>query len=102
MSSERHSWFGSVWQHLPAAIAEFPLMTAGEQHETFHGRVRIESLDDAPADFRTPWRSRGRGRHLPHPILTPSYASFIVHNTEKLVCGLEDQVRVYETHGARA
>ena len=99
MSSERHSWFGSVWQHLPAAIAEFPLMTAGEQTKLSWAR-RIESLDDVPADFRnTVAELAAEVGTFPYLILTPSYASFIVHTTEKLVCGLEDQVRVYELSG---
>ena len=99
MSSERHSWFGSVWEHLPAAIAEFPLMTAGEQTKLSWAR-RIESLDDLPAYFRTTVAElAAEVGTFPYLILTPSYASFIVHTTEKLVCGLEDQVRVYELSG---
>lgn len=99
MSSERHTWFGSVWQHLPAAIAEFPLMTAGEQTKLSWAR-RIETLDDVPAGFRSTVTALvAETGNLPYLILTPSYAAFIVHTTEKLVCALDDEVRIYELNG---
>ena len=99
MSSERHSWFGSYWQHLPAAIAEFHLMTAGEQTKLSWAR-RIETLEDVPAHFRaTVTALVTETGILPYLILTPSYASFIVHTTEKLVCGLDDEMRIYELSG---
>ena len=96
MPSEQHSWFASVWQHLPTALAEFPLMTAGEQTKLSWAR-RIETLDDVPASFRsTVAELVAETGTIPYLILTPSYASFIVHTTEKLVCGLDDEVRIYE------
>ena len=96
MSSERHGWFGSVWQHLPAAIVDFPLMTAGEQTKLSWAR-RIETLDDVPAHFRNTVAALvTETGTLPYLVLTPSYAAFIVHTTEKLVCGLDDEVRIYE------
>jgi len=99
MSTERNSWFGSVWQHLPAAIAEFPLMTAGEQTKLSWAR-RIETMDDVPAGFRdTVAALVTETGTLPYLILTPSYAAFIVHTTEKLVCALADEVRIYELNG---
>lgn len=99
MSSERHGWFGSVWQHLPAAIVDFPLMTAGEQTKLSWAR-RIETLDDVPAHFRnTVAALEIETGTLPYLVLTPSYAAFIVHTTEKLVCGLDDEVRIYERIG---
>jgi hypothetical protein len=99
MSSERHGWFGSVWQHLPAAIVEFPLMTAGEQTKLSWAR-RIETLDDVPAHFRNTVAALAiETGTLPYLVLTPSYAAFIVHTTEKLVCGLDDEVRIYERIG---
>ena len=99
MSSEKHTWFGSVWQHLPSAIAEFPLLTAGEQTKLSWAR-RIETLDDVPVSFRnTVAALLAETGALPDLILTPSYASFIAHTTEKLVCGLDDEVRIYELSG---
>ncbi|MFN8469395.1 MAG: hypothetical protein U0X20_27820 [Caldilineaceae bacterium] len=99
MSSEKHTWFGSVWQNLPAAIAEFPLMTAGEQTKLSWAR-RVETLDDVPPSFRTTVAALvTETGSLPYLILAPSYAAFIVHTTEKLVCGLDDEVRVYELSG---
>ena len=99
MSSERHGWFGSVWQHLPAAIVDFPLMTAGEQTKLSWAR-RIETLDDVPGHFRnTVAALETETGTLPYLVLTPSYAAFIVHTTEKLVCGLDDEVRIYELIG---
>ena len=99
MSSERHGWFGSVWQHLPAAIVDFPLMTAGEQTKLSWAR-RIETLDDVPAHFRNTVAALAiETGTLPYLVLTPSYAAFIVHTTEKLVCGLDDEVRIYELIG---
>jgi hypothetical protein len=100
MSSENHNWFGSIWRHLPSAIAEFPLMTAGEQTKLSWAR-RIETLDDAPASFRTTVAALiTETGALPYLILTPSYAAFLVHTTEKLVCGLDDEVRIYELTGS--
>jgi hypothetical protein len=99
MTSERHSWLDSVWQYLPAAITEFPSMTAGEQTKLSWAR-RIETSDDVPASFRTTVAALvAETGTLPYLILTPSYAAFIVHTTEKLVCSLDDEVRVYELSG---
>ena len=36
---------------------------------------------------------------IPYLVLTPSFASFIVHTTEKLVCCLDDELRIYECIG---
>lgn len=100
MSNEKHSWYGSVWQHLPAAMAEFPLLTAGEQTRLSWAR-RVETIDDVPPDFRTTVAALvSETGALPYLILTPSYASFIVHTTEKLVCALDDEVRIYELVGS--
>ena len=99
MPSEQHSWFASVWQHLPTALAEFPLMTAGEQTKLSWAR-RIEALDDVPATFHSTVTALvAETGAIPYLVLTPSYASFIVHTTEKLVCDLDDEVRIYELSG---
>ncbi len=99
MSTKQPGWFGSVWQHLPAAIAEFPLLTAGEQTKLSWAR-RIETMEDVPVDFRkTAAALVAETGALPYLVLTPSYASFIVHTTEKLVCGLDDEMRIYELNG---
>ena len=99
MPEPKKTWIDNVWQHLPAAIAEFPLLTAGEQTKLSWAR-RIETRDDAPACFRATVDALiAETGTIPYLVLTPSFASFIVHTTEKLVCCLDDELRIYECMG---
>jgi hypothetical protein len=96
MSHQKRSWLGSAWQHLPTAITEFPLLTAGEQTKLSWAR-RIETGEDAPPHFRQTIDALvAETGAIPYLVLTPSYTSFLVHTTEKLVCCMDDEVRVYE------
>ena len=99
MSETRKTWLDNVWQHLPAAIAEFPLLTAGEQTKLSWAR-RIETSDDVPPCFQATVDALiAETGTIPYLVLTPSFASFIVHTTEKLVCCLDGELRVYECMG---
>lgn len=96
MPEQRAGWLSNVWQHLPAAIAEFPLLTAGEQTKLSWAR-RVETRNDAPSHFlETIDALVAETGSMPYLVLTPSFASFIVHTTEKLVCCLDDEIRIYE------
>jgi hypothetical protein len=84
---------------LPDTLPEFPLLTAGEQTKLSWAR-RIEARDETPPYFLTAVDALiAETGGLPYLVLTPSYASFIARTTEKLVCCLADEIRIYEWSG---
>jgi hypothetical protein len=96
VADQRRARHDNFWQRLAAPIAEFPLLTAGEQTKLSWAR-RIESRDDVPAYFlETVDALVAETGSIPYLILTPSFSSFIVRTTEKLVCCLNDELRIYE------
>jgi hypothetical protein len=92
-------WWRRAWQRLPDALAEFPLLTAGEQTKLSWAR-RIEKAEETPPAFRSAVDALiAETGALPYLVLTPSYAAFLAPTTEKLVCCLPEEVRIYTRSG---
>jgi hypothetical protein len=96
MAAPLRERFTSWWQQMPAAIADFPILTAGEQTKLSWAR-RIEHREEVPAHFSDlVGELIAQTGSLPYLVLTPSYAAFLSRTTEKLLCCLEDEIRIYE------
>ncbi len=96
MAAPLRERFTAWWQQMPAAIADFPILTAGEQTRLSWAR-RIEQREEAPAHFLDVVDELiAESGGLPYLVLTPSYAAFLSRTTEKLLCSREDEIRIYE------
>jgi hypothetical protein len=96
MAAPLRERFTSWWQQVPAAIADFPILTAGEQTKLSWAR-RIEGREEVPAHFLDVVDELiDQTGGLPYLVLTPSYAAFLSRTTEKLLCCIEDEIRIYE------
>lgn len=99
MTTGRHSWWSDLWRHIPAALGEFPLLTAGEQTKLSWAKP-IKTPEEAPplyAESLAAFSARRGG--LSTCILTPSYAGFLTCTTEKLVCVAGDEIVIFERAG---
>lgn len=99
MTTQRRNWWNDFWQQLPAALAEIPLLTAGEQTKLSWARP-IETPEAASPSYAEVLAAlTARAGCFPTCILTPSYAGFLTRTTEKLVCFAGDEVAIFERAG---
>jgi hypothetical protein len=98
-TTHRRNWWDNIREHLPASIAELPLLTAGEQTKLTWARP-IEALAETPPIYAEALAAlSARLGCFPRCILTPSYAGFLTRTTEKLVCCYGDQIQIFERAG---
>lgn len=99
MATGKHGWLSELWQHMPAALGEFPLLTAGEQTKMSWAKP-VETPEDAPPIYAESLRAlTARAGRFPPCILTPSYAGFLARTTEKLVCLDGGEIAIFEKSG---
>jgi hypothetical protein len=90
------NWWINLWEHMPAAIASMPLLTAAEQTRLTWARL-IETPGEAPPAYGDSLRALAAELGcFPRCILTPSYAGFLTRTTEKLVCCYGDRIHILE------
>lgn len=96
MTTHKRNWWRNLWEHMPAALIEFPLLTAGEQTKLTWAKP-IESLAETPPVYVDSLRKLTADLGcFPCCILTPSYAGFLARSTEKLVCCYGNQIQIFE------
>jgi hypothetical protein len=84
---------------MPSALAEMPLLTAGEQTKLTWARP-VETLGEAPKPYANALAELvAELGYFPYCILTPSYTGFLTHTTEKLVCCYGEQVHILQRVG---
>ena len=95
----RHTWWDQIREHMSAAPAASPVLTAGEQTRLSWAR-RIETPEAAPPIYAERLAAiTARAGCFPYCVLTPAYAGFLTRTTEKLVCTYADEIAVVERAG---
>ena len=93
------TWWDNLREHMPAAPAASPVLTAGEQTRLSWAR-RIETPEAAPPIYAPNLAAiTARAGCFPYCVLTPAYAGFLTRTTEKLLCAYADEIAIVERAG---
>lgn len=98
-TAQGRNWLGRLWERIPTAMMDMPLLTAGEQTKLTWARP-VETPEEAPSCYAAPLAALvAEPGCFPRCILTPSYAGFLTRTTEKLVCSWGDKIHIWERAG---
>jgi hypothetical protein len=95
MEHKRHWWEG-VWGQIPAALSELPVLTAAEQTRLSWAKQLETPLDIPPVYAGRVTALADQAGIFPYCVLTPSYAGFLTHGTERLLCCPAGEIHVLE------